>query len=338
MNIHAAYLRLVTAGLIAAGVVFASGCGNGERTVPKEETGEPNTLPVEMLLYRDARDTFLQWTSVFATEKRPAQAYGLLSAASRKQLRDRGVSDAQGFAAWFGQQASANIAPFAYVFSRFDILDIDLQDSMRAIITATFLVHHHQNTFESVGSFILRRERGKWVVPFAESGNFESSWWEKEKRFAMRLREEGLTRLSSDALSISLKYPVAWDVTNSKSTFVPTQPAALPGLELQYIDPATLSPIAFARVAVISGPLPDSLHTHDDTTAPAPLRMLRSERVSSDRGRAVEGEVRWIADPARDRYLLFYTAVDASLASYDRFAETFAAIRTSLLTTNEDLP
>ena len=43
------------------------------------------------------------------------------------------------------------------------------------------------------------------VVPFAESSNFESGWWQKEKQFAMRMSEEGLSRITSDSLSLSLK-------------------------------------------------------------------------------------------------------------------------------------
>lgn len=317
--------------------LLAAGCGK-EKAIPEEETGTPNTLPPEMLLYREARDTFLAWTQAFAPERDAAAAYPLLSRRSRDILRQRGIGDAGAFARWFAERAEARVTPFSYTFSRFDVLDIELQDSTRAVVTATFLVHIHQSTFESVGSFILRRDRGRWVIPFAESGNFESSWWEKEKQFALRLNEEGLSRISSDSLSLSFRYPVAWDVVSSTAATMPQHASPLPGVELQYIDPASLSPVAFARVAVLPGPLPDSLHAAADSSGAVPLRMLRTERVNSDRGRPVEGEMRLIADPAHNRYLLVFTAVDAAQTSYDRFAETFAAIRKSLKSTTEVLP
>ncbi|MFA6232606.1 MAG: hypothetical protein WC824_00285 [Bacteroidota bacterium] len=313
-------------------------CGNEERAIPKEETGEPNTLPPEMMLYREARDTFIRWSETFAPDQDAAGGYGLLSTSSRRTLRDYGVTNSETFRTWFDQQSDAGRTPFSYVFSRFDVLDIELQDSSRALITATFLVHLHQSSFESVGTFILRRERGAWVVPFAESGNFESGWWQKEKEFAMRMSEEGFSRIASDSLSLSMKYPVAWDVVSVHRATLPMQTAPLPGMVLQYVDPTSMIPVAFVRIAALPVPLPDSLRVNPDSISHAPLRFLRSERVTSDNGLFVQGELRWIADPAHNRILLFYSGVDVSQVSYDSFAETFASIRKSILTTNEVLP
>lgn len=326
---------LVT-GCVVAVFGLLTACGSGERDIPKEETGEPNTLPAEVILYRDARDTFLRWTEVFSPQPALAQAFPLLSGASKRQLRAQGITDAQSFADWFLLQASAQRAPFHYTFSRFDILDIDVQDTTRAIITATFLVHLNQKSFESVGSFILRRERGRWTVPFVQENNYESGWWEKEKNFAMRISEEGLARLTSTRMSLSMRYPVAWDIVSRDRARIPTHQSPLPGMEIQYIDPATLSPIAFARIAILPGPLPDSLRVLSDSTAP--LRLLRNERITSDQGKAVDGELRLLADPSQDRFLLFYSGVDAAVAEYDRFAETFAAMRKSLAPTSEVVP
>jgi hypothetical protein len=174
------------------------------------------------------------------------------------------------------------------------------------------------------------------VVPFAESGNFESSWWQKEKRFAMRMSEEGLSRIMSDSLALSMKFPVTWDVLSARKTALPTQSGMLPGIALQYVDPAAATtPVAFVRVAVLPVPLPDSLRVRPDSAAHAPLRSIRSEKVTSDNGLAVQGELRWIADPANNRMLLFYSAVDVSQTDYESFSETFMAIRKSLLTTTE---
>ncbi len=330
----ATFCRLSAA--ILAALLLLPSCGQEERVIPKEETGEPNTLPPEMLLYREARDTFLRWSEAFGPEHDADGVYSLLSTASRRRLRDQGIGSAEAFASWFEQQSDEGKAPFVYTFSRFDILDIDLQDSIRALITATFLVHLPDRVFETVGTFILKRERNGWVIPFAESGNFESSWWQKDKQFTMRLSEEGLSRITSDSLSLSVKFPVTWDILSSRRTALPNHPGTLPGIALQYVDPAAATtPVAFVRVAVLPTPLPDSLRVPPDSAAHAPLRFLRSEKVTSDNGLAVQGELRWIADPANDRLLLFYSAVDVAQTSYDSFAETFMAIRKSMLTTTE---
>lgn len=324
--------------LAFASLLLLTSCGKGERDIPAEETGQPNTLPAEMVLYREARDTFLAWTRAFASERQAADAYTLLSSRSTRILRDRGINGTDAFARWFEERANERVTPFSYTLTRFDVLDIDIQDSTKAVVTATFLVHVHQSSFESVGSFILKREKGRWVVPFAESGNFESSWWEKETQFAQRLSEEGLSRFASDALGLSFRYPVAWDVVSNSTASIPDQPSSLPGVELQYLDPTSLSPVAFARVAALPGPLPDSLRASADSTSPAQLLTLSVRRVSVDRGKPVDGEVRIIADPARNRYLVLYTAVDAAQVAFDRFSETFNAIRSSLTPTTEVLP
>lgn len=327
----------ISAVLIAC-LLLVQACGNEQRAIPKEETGEPNSLPAEMLLYREARDTFTRWSETFAPDHDASGAYGLLSASSRRTLRDFGVSSPETFRNWFDQQSDAGRFPFSYTFSRFDVLDIELQDSSRALITATFLVHLHQSSFESVGTFTLRRERGSWVVPFAESGNFESSWWQKEKQFAMRMNDEGFFGIASDSLSLSLKYPVAWDVVSLRRATLPAQPLPLPGIAIQYIDPTSLTPVAFVRIAQLASALPDSLRVHPDSASIAPMRFVRSEKVTNDNGLAVQGELRWIADPAHNRMLLFYSGVDASQVSYDSFSGTFTAIRKSILSTNEVLP
>ncbi|MBR9978215.1 MAG: hypothetical protein KFH87_09020 [Bacteroidetes bacterium] len=323
--------------LLLATILLVS-CGNEIREIPKEETGEPTTLPVEALHYREAREVFMNWIRMFEPGQDPTAQYQLLSAASRRSLREHGISDATAFSTWFLEKRQAGTAPFSYALSRFDVLDIELQDSTRALLTASFLVHRHQNTFESIGTFVLKRETGSWVVPFAERGDYESGWWEKEHGFAMRLQEEGLLRLASDSLSLDLHYPVAWDIVSGSRTTIPPNPSPLPGIEMHYVDPTVLTPVAFVRIAVLSEVLPDSLYadslSHSDTT----LRLLRTERVKHGDGSSLEGEVQRIADTKHNRILLFYTAVDRAHSRYEHFAETFTAMRKSLNTKTEVLP
>lgn len=336
---HCGAIRHVAwTGLLLAVIVLLASCGDEERVIPKEETGEPTTLPVEALHYREARDVFTNWVRIFAPDRDPSAQYQLLSAASQRSLRAQGVTDATSFSNWFLQQRQAGTAPFSYSLSRFDVLDIALQDSTRALLTASFLVHRHQSSFESIGTFSLKRENGRWVVPFAERGNYETGWWEKEHGFAMRLQQEGLLRLASDSLSLELHYPVAWDIVSGSRTTIPPNTAPLPGIEMHYIDPTVLSPVAFVRIAVHSEVLPDSLSADSLSQEDAGLRFLQTEHVKYGDGSSLEGEVHKIADVKHNRILLFYTAVDNAHSSFEQFAETFAAMRKSLNTKTEVLP
>ncbi|GEM_PF-1270767 len=317
-------------------LMLLTACGEREKVIPREETGEPNTVPEEIQRYREARDVFRTWVQLFHRPRDAKNAYPLLTAESRRRLAARGIRNAEDFAGWVETREQKNIAPFTYEFSRFDILDIDVRDTSRALITATFIVHVRQSTFESVSSFILERERGAWRVPFAESGNFESSWWQKEKNFLSRMRIEGMTEFTADSLGVTVFYPRTWDLsTGSRLTF--PEHAPLQGIELRYIDPSTLSASALIRIAPLPPAATDSI-TAADSTARTPLEVLQSEEVSFEDTIPMRARQTILRDPVSGRRLLFLTGVAEGDQDMKRFAETFRAVRNSILFTNEQIP
>ncbi|MBN1446432.1 MAG: hypothetical protein JXA28_00775 [Bacteroidetes bacterium] len=315
---------------------MTAGCGEREKVIPKEESGEPNTVPVEIQQYREARDVFRAWVQLFQRPRNATVAFPLITATGKKRLASIGVTDPATFAGWIDRKEAEQLAPFIYEFSRFDIMDIDVRDSMRAIITATFLVHVQQRTFESVSSFILKRERGSWRVPFAESGDFESSWWQKEKNFLTRMVQEGMTDFTSDSLGITLSYPRTWDVNSGVILSFPHHPVQR-GIELRYVDPSTLSTAALIRVA----PLPvigsDTTATAD-TLGSARVRILDSEQIQFVDPQPMRGTQSILFDPATGRRLLYLSVVDEQREDYQHFAETFRAVQQSILFTSEQIP
>lgn len=321
--------------LLLVFLAFVS-CGSREKVIPKEETGEPNTVPEEIQRYRDAREVFRTWVEMFQRPRNAEAAFPLMTTASRKRLAARGIKSASAFADWVHQQDQRGIPPFTYEFSRFDILDIDVRDSVRAIVTATFLVHVHQNTFESVSSFILQREKGSWRVPFAESANFESSWWQKEKNFLSRMASEGLSNYTSDTLGITFSYPQAWDVNSGVSLELPGHPAEN-GIELRYIDPSTLATAALIRIVPLPPVQPDSLDSPDSVRTGVP-KVLRTDQVKISDELPMHGTQSVLLDPVSGRRLLFLAAVTDAGDDPQRFADTFRAVRTSILFNNEDMP
>ncbi len=315
-------------------VTLLPGCGKSDREIPKEETGEPNTVPLETQLYRDARSTFRSWVQLFQRPRVVDTAYDMLSSASVKRLKKLGIRDARDFSAWIEREAAKHRTPFFYEFSRFDILDIDVRDTTRAIITATFLVHIRQSSFESVSSFTLLREQGRWKIPFAESGNFENSWWQKEENFATRLREEGLHNYRSDSLSVSFRYPQAWDV-NEAPLLGFAGSGNWPGIELEYVDPSTLHATAVIRIAVLPAAARDTVGSTKaaaaaDSSAEMRLRLIDRSEVHIPVPLTMHGTLSRLQDPSSGRIVLFLTAVDSTSADYKRFSDTFHIVRRSI--------
>lgn len=308
-------------------------CGDGNKQIPKEESGEPNTVPVELQQYREARNVFRSWVKLFQRPREVDVPFTLLSAASIRRLSRAGVRSADDFGNWIASQEAGGRAPFIYEFSRFDILDIDVRDSARAVVTASFLVHRHQNTFESVSSFFLTRENGGWKVPFAESGNYESSWWQKEKNFLTRLRDEGMATFQSDSLGITFNYPMTWDIASGVPVEIKTLPAQR-GIEMQYIDPASLQPAAIVRIAMLPPTTPsppDSGITRDSSVA---LSVLSDVPVTTEHPYRMQGTLQMLsASPDGSR--IAFLALVADDAAFARFRQTFQTIRKSIFLNNE---
>jgi len=311
-------------------------CGNGKKEIPKEESGESNIVPAELQQYREARSAFRDWVKLFQRPRELTAPYALLSAASTRRLSREGVRNADGFGSWIERQEKGGRAPFVYEFTRFDILDIDVRDSTRAVITASFLVHRHQSTFESVSSFFLVRENGSWKVPFAESGNYETSWWQKEKNFHARLRKEGMATYRSDSLGIIFHYPMTWDLASGVTVDINSSPANN-GIELQYIDPASLQPAAIVRIAALppaEAALSDTGTVRDGSAA---LSVLSDVSVTTEHPLPMQGTLQILAT-SPDGGRIAFQALVADEAGFTRFRHTFELIRKSILLTNETDP
>ncbi|MCB2204359.1 hypothetical protein KQI65_06375 [bacterium] len=316
-----------------------AGCGKGDKAIPKEETGEPNAISPELQLYKDARSTFRDWVTLFQRPRETAGPFRDLSAVSRRRLAARGVKNAKEFADWMQREEDRGRAPFIYEFSRFDILDIDVRDSSKAVITASFLVHRHQNTFESVSSFFLVRENGTWRVPFAESGNFETSWWQKEKNFLSRLREEGMAHYVEDDIGLSFAYPMTWDINDHVSVGFPGE-GTHEGYELQYIDPTTLTPAAIVRIAVLTPDgtmITDTLSGSAEADSSRGLIMESRRVVQPEQASPMAGTLQVLRSAEDGRRVLFYTLF-AGEGESSRFDQTFKSIRQSIILHKEQIP
>jgi len=317
--------------LVLCVALLISGCGSESKEIPQEERGEPNVLPEEIILYREAREAFKEWVRLFESPRSYQLPYRRLSAASKTKLRSDGVTDADTFGKWFSGRAAGNEPPFFYIFSRFDILDIEMRDTVEALLTATFLVHVHQSAFESVGTFRLKRQGGVWVVPFAESADYEKAWWQKERNFASRVQEEGLSSYMSEALGLAFRYPITWDVTESSSLRFPSHPAAKPGIELTYVDPVSLQPQAMLRIAAVQAHLSDSVRVDTGANEESSLQLLRSEETVLSEANVMKGKTFWLIDDMNDRYILVMGVVDMH-SDYKHFSPTINSILSSIVT------
>lgn len=316
-------MPVIAAALLVC-VLSLPGCG-GKREIPPEETGQPNTLPPEQILYRQARDTFQKWLTEFGSDDRTADLYPLLTYRSRAILRKSGIASAARFNTWFTDLRARDMTPFNYRFERPDILDIDIRDTGRAVITATFVLHVFGKEFESVGSFFLIREQGAWKVPFAESGEWQRSWWQQDRGFGTRVREEGLTRYTSRSLGIEIEYPIAWDVAENapRAPGAGSQPT---GVELKYLNPGTMR--TEARVSISAAPIAgnEAMIAGIDTSAISGFQVVRKEDATATNETLFTGKTYWIYDRKNSRFLVAFAGVDQEITPYSTFASILSSI------------
>ena len=321
---RAAFLFLA----LASGLgLSAGGCGS-KRDIAAEELGTPNTMPKDQILYREAQQTFSRWMKDFGTQGRTAELYPLLSVLSVKKLRAMGVTSGTSFAAWFETQRAQARAPFFYSFSRIDILDIDVRDTAHAIVTASIVVEVPAKQLESVGSFFLVRERGAWKVPFGESGDFDRSWWQQERKFTSLVRDEGLSHFSSARVNVAFLYPVTWDVDDARSFRVPGESSAQTGVELGYLNPSTNEKEVSLRIW--SAPVLPSESLPIADTSGADVQVIKKEEAHSPDAAHAAGTLFTLFDRRNGRLIRVYGAVLESAGGYARYAAIIARIVESL--------
>jgi hypothetical protein len=322
------------AAVLCAAVLLLAGCGKN-REISPEEIGTPTTMPYEQVLYRDAQATLRQWLKAMNGETPLADAYGMLTAASRQRLKAQGVGSGRQFAAWFDKNRQDGQAPFYIRFSRVDIIDTDIGDTARAVLTASLLVDFHTQSFQSVSSFILLRERGSWKVPFAESDDHIRSWWQQDRPLTARVADDGLVAFSSRALHLSLRYPASWDVSESKAMPVPGEAALYPGIEISYTDPATGTREALVRIWTLAqtgtAEQPQAAAAPARTDTAATAFTLEEQREAQLREAVTfAGKRSTLLDAAGRRRIVVFAGVNGAAGGYANYAETLAAILASL--------
>lgn len=316
--------RAATTALLAVLCLLAA-CGR-TREIPPEETGTPNVMPKEQILYREAQQTFHAWMKQFGQPSGAAPLYDYLTLHSRRKLAEQGAGTRDAFAAWFENQRGLARSPFFYTFSRVDILDIDLRDTAHALLTASVVVEVPSQKLESVGTFTLLREAGAWKIPFAESGDFERSWWQQDRKFTALFRDEGLAHFDSRGLGIELLYPVTWDIDDNQRFRVPGESAPQTGIELSYLNPATNEKEAFIRIWV--GPAPPPGEAAPDSSGA--IRLLRKEDAQLAEAARATGTIFHLFDPRNGREIRAWGAVLEASGPFARFAAIIARIIESI--------
>jgi hypothetical protein len=308
-----------------ATLCLCAACGR-TRDIPPEETGTPNVMPREQILYREAQQTFQTWMKHFGQPSGAAPLYDLLTLHSRRKLAEQGAATRDAFATWFENQRGLARAPFFYTFTRIDILDIDVRDTAHALVTASVIVEAPSQKLESVGTFTLLREAGAWKIPFAESGDFERSWWQQDRKFSTLFRDEGLAHFTSRGLGVELLYPVTWDIDDNQRFRVPGESAVQTGVVLSYLNPATNEKEAFIRIWV--GPaLPQEDAVADSS---AFIRVLRKEDAQLVETTRASGTLFVLTDQKNARQLRAWGAVTDAAGPFSRYAAIIARIIESI--------
>lgn len=311
---------------LAAAAAMLPSCG-GKREIAPEERGTPNTPPPELVQYREARGAFLQWMKCFGRPDLAADAYTLLTARTRAALRTAGVADAKAYAAWLGERQARAETPFYFTFSGIDILDIDLRDSTRAIVTASFVADVPGRQIESIGSFFLLRERGAWKVPFGDDGTWQRSWWQHDGKFSTLKRGEGMARLNASSLGLDLLYPLTWDAADKRTFRVPGETAPQTGVELSYLNPGTMDREAVVRVWIPELPPLTELPAAQDSSR---FVVLRKEDVMFTDGAALAGRVYTLADTKTGQVVKMFGGVNQALGTLANYQSVLTLILESI--------
>ncbi len=315
------WLPLVVAVVLG---IAPAGCG-GKREIHPDEIGTPTTLPRDLVLYREARDVFTKWMSALAPGADVSAGYALVSDRTRTALAGLGVRSGAQFAGWFQRNRDLDTAPFRYRFSRVDVLDIDTRDTTRAVVTATFVVETQGARIESIGSFFLLRQRNAWRVPFGDGGNWERGWWQQEQGFGRRLKDEGMSALMSRVLQMQVLYPVTWDAVDAASFRVPGEASPRQGVELSYMNPASMQREASVRIWL------GTERMAPDTTAAADSLVI-AEPVSATLPDAVPltGELWRVVVPRTGVVIHAFGGVQEAHSPYATFRSTIRLIIASL--------
>jgi hypothetical protein len=325
-------LGLCPAALIIL-LLFAAGCG-GKRNVPADDLDQPTTMPREQVLYREARSTLSSWLGIFDNTPPGEDHFRLITERSRKRLAGMGIYDAAAFARWFSDLRSNGASPFRFRISRVDILDVDITDTMRARITATFVLESDGRMSENLGLFTLVREQNAWKIPFGESDNWQKSWCDLERESLPDLSERDMRSHLSTELGLIFQYPVSWDVNQPAPFNMPEPLGGRQCISLRYNDPNSGSIgvlLAMCEVPLAEGP---SQTAPLDTAGLNNAMVVRStQSCKVNAGAPLAGKLFWLQDPVKNRFIAVYAGVNPSTGSYSNFSQVIDAVVRSIRST-----
>ncbi len=226
-------------------------CG-GDRNVDQKSSAQTINIPEDQVSYREARKTFSEWISVFSTHDKIENGFNLITSYSKKVLAQKySVHTADQFSGWFTTLSISENAPFNFYISRIDIQDIFITDSL-ATITAAYQLRERDKTSDEIGSFFLRKKNKIWFVPFAESSDWITSWWERGMSVKALKVEDGFTSYRSNVLGVQISYPQAWDIAYPKLFYMPHLSHAINGIELSYTPENESQPQIYFRMSTLN--------------------------------------------------------------------------------------
>ncbi len=276
---------------------------------------------------------FRAWMDLFGENASPRDAYDLLTPGSRARLRQKwSIGSKDQFAAWFESLRSSETPPFHYRFSRIDIQDIALSDT-RATVTATFLLRDRDRTSDEIGSFYLLKQGDSWRVPFAESGDWISSWWERGASIQSNTADENSVSYRSELLGIRIRYPRTWDIAPEKRFSFPNLPQPLSGVELTCTPEEDVRPAILIRIAAESVPEHAPAAAGDSLSSGGAAAHLIGQVDSAPE--QLWGKLFRVSVPGRAGTLLLYAAAYRDPALYARYETVIQSIIHSIATLHD---
>ncbi|MAT40446.1 MAG: hypothetical protein CL946_12690, partial [Ectothiorhodospiraceae bacterium] len=255
---------LYTSAFLVLTVLLLQSCGSdAEDTGTADESAE--SVPQEQVLYRDAVNAFKGWMQSLSRGGSVKDGYAYLTGASKASLKSNGILSPAEYEKWFETHRARDEKPFGYVFSGVNILDVDLTDTTKAVITAEFNVRYKDADHSSVGIFYAVRERNAYRIPFARYPDYIRGWWKKEQEFDTKVTEAGLRSLASDDLGIEFSFPMSWDASDNRSFNIPYLPEVHHGIVLEHSEPTTQEIETVVRIALLSDEMVDPQLRADTT-------------------------------------------------------------------------
>lgn len=291
-------------------------CG-GKRKEEEDVYAKETKMPMEQVANREARKVFLSWMQAFSDNPKVKESFVHLTPHSTTVLaRKYSITNADQFAQWFQSMRSSDTPPASFTISRIDLYDVYTTETI-ATITAAFRLRIGDNTTDEIGTFFLRKVHGEWRVPFAESTDLQSGWWERQMSMESGSVAEGLTTYRSEELGMQLQYPQTWDLAPPAPLAIPKISQMLRGVELSFTSENESTPNVFIRIARVSMEALSHAIAHD-TTALGGF-ILRSTEYLDAPSEHASGKLFVLEDPDAQKYFVIFAGVRMDSEPYKSY-------------------